>query len=92
MSSSSRQKLSACDKFQNSLLSLDIYRKDFNFLLPDKQTRYRTLFGSLLSIFTLVTMLTYFSMKLNVLLKRDDYGVQILEQENFFELSDHFGA
>ena len=43
---------------------LNLYNKEFAFLMPDHHERYRTHFGSCLSIVTLITVIFYGGWKL----------------------------
>ena len=51
--------LSACDKYQSRVLAIDLYRRPFNFLLPDHQNSYRTFLGSALSIIQFLLLVSY---------------------------------
>ena len=57
------ESLGACDSMQKKALFIDLYRRPFLFMMPDKVPSYRTLLGSMLSIFTLVLILSYATFK-----------------------------
>ena len=54
-----------CPTFHQMILSLDLYYKPFAFLMPDHRDRYRSHFGSFLSILTFLIVITYASYKMN---------------------------
>ena len=60
------------------MLNFDIYREPFHLMMPDGKSKYRTLLGSLLSIFTLISMLLFAVYKLVDFITLQDYKVQVL--------------
>ena len=67
------------------MLRADLYKQPFRFLLPDRQDRYRTFIGSLLSIFTF-TVLTLFALyRIITMLSMEDYKIQVHELENYYD-------
>lgn len=66
---------SACDTLQQKFLFLDLYRRPFMFLLPDKMPMYRSLLGSVLSILTVVAIISYATYKLIQLEGLEDYKI-----------------
>ena len=45
-----------------------------------------------MSIFTLITVVTYSSFKLSTLLDKTDYKIKQSDQENYFDIDESFGA
>ena len=64
-----------CDKLQQSMLGLDFYHRPVRVLLPGNKDFYRTLLGSVLSIFTAVVILTYTGYKVTQLASNEEYKV-----------------
>ena len=58
-SSIREQSYSRCDRLQRGALSLDMYPLSFTLLLPGKEDAYRTLLGSVLTIFSVILILAY---------------------------------
>ena len=86
-----------CDKLQQRMLSLDLYRLPFRLLLPDNQDQYRTFLGSILSIFTVVIILTYTGYKMAQLASTEEFKIQLRQKDYFYDpksvfssQSDHF--
>lgn len=52
---------------------------------------YRTFLGSILSIITFITILSFAVYRLEALKSRDDYQVQLRDEVSFFTDSDRFG-
>ena len=74
------------------MLAIDIYRDSVNLHLPDGYDMYRTLCGSLLSLFTFALLGLYAMYKLMTLFNYLDYKVQEHKQLNYFEQMESFGA
>ena len=55
---------SNCDRYQSKVLMIDLFRRPFNFLLPDHQSEYRTFLGSMLSVITAIFILVYGGFKI----------------------------
>ena len=79
-----------CPSFNQKILALDLYNKEFAFLMPDHHERYRTHFGSCLSIVTLITVIFYGGWKLLDMLSYNIYNVQTVSEENYFSSNDTF--
>ena len=86
------EKLSGCDKFQQSSLFLDIYRQPFRLLLPDGHDTYRTLIGAVLSFLSIVVLLAYGSFKFTKLMDQENFKVQMRDLENQYPSSAVFTA
>ena len=69
-----------------------MYRQNFHFILPDRTNQYRTIHGALLSLITITIIISFSAYKILSLVAHDEYKVQVREQENFYDSSDHFGA
>ena len=79
------ENLSSRNACQKGMLRADLYKQPFRFLLPDRQDRYRTFIGSLLSIFTF-TVLTLFALyRIITMLSMEDYKIQVHELENYYD-------
>ena len=77
---------SRSDRCQRGILRFDFYKQPFRLLLPDRKNEYRTFAGGLLSILTIVLMLYYATYKLNTLITKDDYKVQLRRRERYYEV------
>ena len=84
------QQLSGCERLQQTVLSVDMYKQPFQFILPDGRSKYRSFVGAVLSIITLLTVLTYFVYKLNVIINFNDFDVQISDFEQYYDTDDVF--
>ena len=69
-----------------------MYRQPFRLLLPDGHDSYRTFIGALLSLMTLLTLLTYGSLKITSLVHSDDYSVGMHILEDHYASNATFGA
>lgn len=58
------------------MLSLDLYKVPFMFMMPDGKPMYRTLLGSVLSIITVVVLLSYAVYKSIVMGNLNDYKIK----------------
>ena len=70
-----RHRMTRCDDFKRSCLSVDIYSQPFNLLLPDGKSHYRTFSGVLMTLLTFVIVLIFATTKLEILVKLQDYTV-----------------
>ena len=52
-------RLSACQQIKEKSLNLDIYKRPFNFLMPDHRETYNTWLGLVLSLFSMVCVCSY---------------------------------
>ena len=69
---------------------IDLFRRPFNFLLPDHQSQYRTFLGSMLSIITILLILVYGGYKIVLYFKREEFTVNQTRQSYYFGLEDEF--
>ena len=60
--------------------------------MPDHRDRYRTLLGAFLSLITLVLVTMYAGYKFNDLMHYNDYKLMKVDQENYYDMRDHFGS
>ena len=70
------------------MLSLDLYRQPFPFLLPDNQQGYRSGLGAILSLFTILLLVAYGTWKLIELSRFDEFSVQSKLSENHYSSVD----
>ena len=70
-----RYRMTRCDDFKQSCLSLDIYSQSFNLILPDGKSNYRTFSGVLMTLLTCVIVLVFATRKLDILVNLQDYKV-----------------
>ena len=75
--------LSGFDRCQKGVLRFDLYKQPFRLLLPDEKDNYRTFAGSILTICSIIAIIVYASLKLNMMFNFDDYKVQ---ERNFKQL------
>ena len=85
------ENLSRSERCQRSFLNLDMYRREFSLLLPDRQQHYRTFLGSLLTILTISIILPYVVWKVTIMVSMTDYKLQIQDFENYYSLDRTFG-
>ena len=71
------ENLSRSERCQRSFLNIDMYRKEFSLLLPDRQQHYRTFLGSLLTLLTMSIILPYVVWKVTIMVSMTDYKLQI---------------
>ena len=76
--------MSRCDLYQQKALKLDIYRQPIDLMLPDKNNKYRTFQGAMLSFLTLLIVLSFFAYKLVALITFQDYQIQVHDLEEYF--------
>lgn len=74
--------------FAEYFLKMDNFRQPFEFLLPDKQTRYRTCLGATLSILLTICIVVYGSWKAAILTQDDDYKIETRSIPYFYDQSD----
>ena len=84
------QQLSGCERVQQTVLNVDMFKEPFQLILPDGKGKYRSFVGAVLSIMTLSTVLTYFVYKVNVIINFNDFDVQISDFEQFYDTEDVF--
>ena len=77
----------SCQKF---VTKFDLYKQPFRLLLPDEKDEYRTFCGSLLTLFTLLTVSVYAGLKLKILTGYLDYKVQVRNYSEFYKDTDRF--
>ena len=79
-----------CDSLQEKALFIDLYRRPFLFLLPDKVPSYRTLLGSVLTVFTVLLISGYAFYKFIRLEALKDYKINNATHEQFYDSSFSF--
>ena len=72
------------------MLILDLFRRPFNFLLPDDQSKYRTFLGGILSIVTFVILLSYGGYNLALHYNRSEFTINQTRQSYYFDLDENF--
>ena len=83
-------KLANCAKYQSKVLMIDLFRRPFNFLLPDHQSEYRTFLGSMLSVITAIFLLVYGGFKIVEYSNHSEFTVNQTRQNYYFDLEDSF--
>ena len=58
-----QQRLTRSEICRKKVLLLDAYRQPFSLFLPDGVPYYRSFFGTLLTLFSVLTLLTYAALK-----------------------------
>ena len=76
---------SACTSVLNQSLRLDMYRQNFQFLMPDHEATYRSCIGTVLSILTLILVFSYSTYKFIDLIELNDYKIQEEKREKYYE-------
>ena len=74
------------------MLKFDVYKQPFRLLLPDGKNEYRTFAGSVLSLFTILVVIFYGGFKLQILMGRDAYKVQVQDKDLVFSDTEKFGS
>ena len=67
-----------------------MYRRPFLFVLPDSKVGYRSLIGSVLSLFTVIIIFGYAFYKLGTLNSLEDYKINFATHEQFYDSSFSF--
>ena len=65
-------------------MALDIYKRPFYLLMPDRTEYYRNYFGVCLSILTSLIIISYGSFKFHDLIEYSDYRLFEVQQKNFY--------
>ena len=65
--------MSGCEKIKDKSLNLDIYKRPFNFLLPDHRETYNTWLGLVLSLFSIICVFSYAIYQMISLIQLDQY-------------------
>ena len=76
--------MSGCEKIKDKSLNLDIYKRPFNFLMPDHRETYNTWLGLVLSLFSIICVFSYAIYQMISLIQLDQYRLQTIAQENFY--------
>ena len=76
---------------RESFLSLDYFKQPLHLVLPDGRKQYNTCLGSLLSIITFFTLITYSFYRLLQSINLDDYTVLEQHYENYYNGTNFFG-
>ena len=71
-----------CPSFSQKILSLDLYKSPFFFMMPDHHTYYRTHIGSSLSILTFIIMSFYAVYELTDFISLNNYSVREVKEKN----------
>ena len=84
--------LSKSDKCQATTLKFDcIYRQPLNFMLPGDKYQYKTFWGSIFSICTILIISLFAGLKFIQLVQQSEYKIQVRTIENYFNHTDEFG-
>ena len=68
-----------------------MYRRPFQLYLPDNEASYRTFFGAVLSLWSLVILITYVSWKLLSMTNNKNFRAIENMHDNYYDYSDEFG-
>ena len=79
-----------CSHYAQNVMVIDLYKRPFYFLMPDRTEYYRNYLGTCLSFFTLFLVLVYGFIKFGDLMEYKDYKVFEIKEENYFKDSDKF--
>ena len=82
--------MTSCDRYQSKFLQYDLYRRPFNFLLPDHQSQYRSLLGSVLSLLTLILLLIYMNYMFLIFFSSSEFIVNQTRDEYYFKHYEGF--
>ena len=71
-------------------MRFDMYRQPFQFLMPDHDSAYRSVVGTILSILTLILVISYSTYKLIDLTQLNNYKIQEEKLEKYFQHNEPF--
>ena len=74
---------SGCGKLGEKALKIDAFGRPFEFVLPNGTKRYKSLVGSLLTVFLALIVTLYTAYKLQLLLNNDQVFVMVTTEESF---------
>ena len=81
-----------CDKFTQKALVLDIYGRPFQFMLPNSKQKYKSIVGSICTIFVMTMVLIYAVYKFENLVAKDESRVQISIENSYFNETEIFSS
>ena len=74
------------------ITTLDMYRRPFYFLMPDRTEYYRSVLGTIFSFATIIIIVVNGSFRFVDLYSQSNYRLMEMKQELFFAESDSFGS
>ena len=82
--SGGKQGYTTCDKIQRSSLGFDLYSRPISLLIPGGEDAYGTSFGSLLSLFTVIAVMSYTIYQIMLIADPSDYVYKLEVEEDVF--------
>ena len=79
-----------CSHYAKNMMVIDIYKRPFYFLMPDRTEYYRNNLGTCMSILTIFMVLAYGFIKFGDMMEYKDYKIFEIKEENYFRDSDLF--
>lgn len=73
-----------CSRLTQRALILDSYGRPFLFMLPNHNQRYKSILGSMCTVFILSIVLIYAIYKYELLVDKEESRIQKTLQENYF--------
>ena len=83
---------SGCGNLSEKALKIDAFGRPFEFILPNRTKRYKTLAGSILTVFLAILVILYTAYKLQLLLSNDQVFLTVTSEENFSYESEEVSA
>lgn len=74
-----------CRDLCQKALVIDTYGRPFLFMLPNHQQRYKSIVGSICTVFILSVVFIYAVYKFQLLIDKDESRIQKVLIENFFD-------
>ena len=71
-------------------MRIDLFAQPFRFLLPDREDKYRSCLGAVLSLITLVLLIGYALYKIQELTVNQEYSIQIHDKKLYYDAADAF--
>ena len=66
------------------LLALDIFGKDFEFMLPAGKPYFKSMPGLIFSLMTVALMIAYSATRLQTLFERNEFTIMVESEDDYF--------
>ena len=86
--SSGQRRRPKCSHYAKNMMVIDLYKRPFYFLMPDRTEYYRNYLGTCMSLLTIFIVIIYGIIKFRDLLEYKDYKIYEIKEENYFKDSD----
>ena len=82
-----KEKGSSCSSLLQKAMVIDMYGRPFYFMLPNKQQKYKSIVGSLCTVFILSIVLIYAIYKLELLIAKEEARIQSNVEDFYYDSS-----